>query len=58
MYTVTRSTNFKILNNTVINCRDSIAVEDLGNGLSTGFITKNNTVINGFDGVWTTINST
>ncbi len=57
IYTVTGSTNFKILNNTVINSRDSIAVEDLGKGLSTGFIIKNNTVINGFNGVWAAISN-
>lgn len=57
IYTVSGSTNFKILNNTVINSRDSIAVEDLGGGLSTGFIIENNTVINGFNGVWATISN-
>lgn len=57
IYTVTGSTNFKILNNTVINSRDSIAVEDRGGGLSTGFLIENNTVINGFNGVWATISN-
>jgi len=57
IYTVAGSTNFKILNNTVINSRDSIAVEDRGGGLSTDFLIENNTVINGFNGVWATISN-
>ncbi len=57
IYTVAGSTNFKILNNTVTNSRDSIAVEDRGGGLSTGFIIENNTVINSFNGVWATISN-
>lgn len=57
IYTVTGSTNFKILNNTVINSRDSIAVEERGGGLSTDFLIENNTVINGFNGVWAVISN-
>jgi parallel beta-helix repeat protein len=57
IYTVAGSTNFKILNNTVIDSRDSIAVEDLGGGLSTGFLIENNTVIKSFNGVWATISN-
>lgn len=57
IYTVAGSTDFKILNNTVTNTRDSIAVEDLGGGLSTGFIIENNTVIKSFNGVWAKISN-
>jgi len=57
IYTITGSTDFKILNNTVINSRDSIAVEDRGGGVSTGFLIENNTVIKGFNGVWATISN-
>lgn len=57
IYTVTGSTDFKILNNTVNNTRDSIAVEDLGGGLSTGFLIENNTVRNSFNGVWAKISN-
>lgn len=57
IYTVAGSNDFKILNNTVINTRDSIAVEDLGGGLSTGFIIENNTVINSFNGVWAVLSN-
>lgn len=57
IYTVSGSTNFTILNNTITNSRDSIAVENLGGGLSTGFLIENNTVINGFNGIWATISS-
>ena len=57
IYTVAGSTDFKIINNTVINSRDSIAVEDLGGGLSTGFLIENNSVVNGFNGVWAVISN-
>lgn len=57
IYTVAGSTDFKILNNTIINSRDSIAVENLGGGLSTGFLIENNTVRNSFNGVWAVLSN-
>ena len=57
IYTVAGSKNFKILNNTIINSRDSIAVEDRGGGLSTNFLIQNNTVNKSFNGVWVWISN-
>ena len=57
IYTVTGSKNFKILNNTIINSRDSIAVENLTDGVSTGFLIQNNTVNESFNGVWAWISN-
>ena len=55
IYTVDGSTNFKILNNTIINSRDSIAVQQIGTAVASGFLVQGNLIENSYDGCWMTV---
>jgi parallel beta-helix repeat protein len=52
VYTVDGSTNFQILNNHATGQRDAIALQQIGNGVSTGFLVQGNTVETSLNGVW------
>jgi parallel beta-helix repeat protein len=52
IYGIDGSQDMKILNNTVTAYRDGIAVEQLGDGASTGFLIQGNTVEDNLNGIW------
>jgi len=56
-YTVDGSTNFQILNNTIINSRDAIALQQIGSGTSSGFLVQGNIVKDSLNGIWMTVNN-
>ena len=60
IYFVVGAKNIQILNNIIVNSRDSIAVDNEfnpGGLISTGFTITGNTVTQSFDGIWATISN-